>query len=217
MLSGTARSFKRPYARDSRKCGRAGEVYRYLRDQGVKYTNTSRAWSSTITAVPYPFSITGPQYGDFLCELFDEWLRSDTRTVSVRLFDSIVNLMATGIATSCHLGSNCRQYFVVDEYNGDVYPCDFFVGTRPGSAASTSSRGRSSTSRRRMGSSAAQDPVVRGLQGLRGQMAVQRRLPEIPRRRDRRRQTKLAVRGWKQFYRHSLPAFQRLAAEVKRG
>lgn len=31
-----------------------------------------------------------------------------------------------GIYTTCHLAGNCCQYFVV-EYNGDIYPCDFFV------------------------------------------------------------------------------------------
>ena len=28
--------------------------------------------------------------------------------------------------TVCQMGEDCRQYFVI-EFNGDVYPCDFFV------------------------------------------------------------------------------------------
>jgi uncharacterized protein len=58
--------------------------------------------------------------------MFDEWLRADTRKVSVRLFDSILVWLVTGERNVCHFGDNCCQYFVV-EHNGDVYPCDFFV------------------------------------------------------------------------------------------
>jgi uncharacterized protein len=34
--------------------------------------------------------------------------------------------MVDGNVNMCTIGRNCCQYFVV-EYNGDIYPCDFFV------------------------------------------------------------------------------------------
>jgi uncharacterized protein len=34
--------------------------------------------------------------------------------------------MVDGVANICSMKNNCCQYFVV-EYNGDIYPCDFFV------------------------------------------------------------------------------------------
>jgi uncharacterized protein len=46
--------------------------------------------------------------------------------VSVRYFDSILQKLLDGSCNICTLGDNCCQYFVV-EYNGDIYPCDFFV------------------------------------------------------------------------------------------
>ena len=73
-----------------------------------------------------PFSINGEEWGNFLCEIFDEWIKRDTRKVSVRLFDSILTLMVDGTYNVCRMGRNCCQYFVV-EHNGDIYPCDFFV------------------------------------------------------------------------------------------
>ena len=75
---------------------------------------------------PMPYTVSGEEWGDFLCEIFDQWRKTDIYTVSVRLFDSILNFLINGIYTTCHLSGNCCQYFVV-EYNGDIYPCDFFV------------------------------------------------------------------------------------------
>ncbi len=46
--------------------------------------------------------------------------------VSVRAFDSVLAMLVDGVANVCTMGTDCRQYFVV-EHNGDVYPCDFFV------------------------------------------------------------------------------------------
>ena len=43
-----------------------------------------------------------------------------------RYFDSILQKLIDGSCNICTLGNNCCQYFVV-EYNGDIYPCDFFL------------------------------------------------------------------------------------------
>ena len=46
--------------------------------------------------------------------------------VSIRLFDSIVSQLVRGFPTQCSFAETCRQYLVV-EYDGSVYPCDFHV------------------------------------------------------------------------------------------
>jgi len=107
---------------------RAAEVYRYLCSMDCLF-------HQYIPCVEFdgegdgkllPFAITGDEWGDFLCEIFDQWYPADTRRVSVRLFDSILTKMVDNVYNVCHMGRDCRQYFVV-EYNGDIYPCDFFV------------------------------------------------------------------------------------------
>ncbi|TVR05800.1 MAG: anaerobic sulfatase maturase [Spirochaetaceae bacterium] len=101
------------------------EVYRYLKSLGVhhhQYIPCVEPLNDGLT----DFSITAEQWGNFLNGIFDEWQEADTRTVSVRHFDSVVNLLVTGQYSSCTMGGSCRQYLVV-EHNGDVYPCDFFV------------------------------------------------------------------------------------------
>ncbi|MBL8025392.1 MAG: anaerobic sulfatase maturase, partial [Fibrobacteres bacterium] len=106
---------------------KAKDVYRFIKSLGVNF-------HQYIPAVRTPgqiskgdnFSITGEEYGRFLLDLFEEWYPRDTRTVSIRLFDSIINVLVRGNPFYCEMGSSCSDYFVV-EYNGDVYPCDFFV------------------------------------------------------------------------------------------
>ncbi len=73
-----------------------------------------------------PFSITGKEWGLFLTELFNEWIKQDVNKISIRLFDSIMEYLVYGRYNVCYMQGSCIQYFVV-EYDGGVYPCDFFV------------------------------------------------------------------------------------------
>ena len=102
------------------------EIYTYFRDMGFFYHHYIPCVEFDKHGKPLPFTITAEQWGDFLCEIFDEWIANDTQMVSVRLFDSIINYLVLNIKTICQMGEDCRQYFVI-EFNGDVYPCDFFV------------------------------------------------------------------------------------------
>jgi uncharacterized protein len=104
----------------------AKEVYRYLVDQGFYYHQYIPCVEFDSKGTLLPFAITGRQWGDFMCEIFDLWYYRDRQTVSVRYFDSILQKLIDGSCNICTLGDNCCQYFVV-EYNGDIYPCDFFV------------------------------------------------------------------------------------------
>lgn len=110
----------------SANVGRAAEVYRYLRDMGICYHQYIPCVEFDAEGQLLPFAVKGEEWGDFLCGIYDEWHRYDSRRVSVRCFDSIMTLLTEGSYNVCHMGGSCRQYFVV-EYNGDVYPCDFFV------------------------------------------------------------------------------------------
>lgn len=97
------------------------EIYEYLKDLGLNY-------HQYIPCVEFgeKWCISGEEWGDFLIGLFDQWVKDDVYTVSIRYFDSLVNRMITGKANVCHMDSHCCQYFVV-EHDGSVYPCDFFV------------------------------------------------------------------------------------------
>ena len=102
------------------------ETYRYLRDQGFLFHQYIPCVEMDPAGNPLPFSISGREWGDFLCAVFDAWIKNDVRTVSVRLFDGALSCLTGGPPTLCHMDRQCAQYYVV-EHNGDVYPCDFFV------------------------------------------------------------------------------------------
>ena len=105
---------------------RAREIYRYLVELGFYYHQYIPCVEFDQGGEPLPFSINGKEWGAFMCELFDEWYPEGIYTVSIRHFDSILFQMTEGATNVCSMGKNCCQYFVV-EYNGDIYPCDFFV------------------------------------------------------------------------------------------
>lgn len=72
------------------------------------------------------FSITPRQWGNFLCAIFDEWVKEDVGTYFIQLFDAtLANWMGVqpGI---CTLDKTCGHAGVM-EFNGDVYCCDHFV------------------------------------------------------------------------------------------
>ncbi|KKK53506.1 hypothetical protein LCGC14_3094110, partial [marine sediment metagenome] len=105
---------------------KASEIYQYLKSQGFFYHQYIPCVEFDERGKLKPFSITGADWGDFLCDLFDEWIKEDINKISIRLFDSILNYLVSGTYSVCFMGNNCCQYFVV-EYDGNVYPCDFFV------------------------------------------------------------------------------------------
>lgn len=102
------------------------EIYRYLGDQGMRFQQYIDCVEFDSNGRRQPYALAPGQWGEFLCRLFDEWYPRDCGRISIRLFDSIISRLATGIPTVCPMNSDCRNYFVV-ECNGDLFPCDFFV------------------------------------------------------------------------------------------
>ncbi len=78
------------------------------------------------TAEVADFSVSPQQWGDFLCTLFDEWVRNDVGEYFIQLFDSTLAGWM-GVAPSvCALAETCGHAGAM-EYNGDVYACDHYV------------------------------------------------------------------------------------------
>jgi len=104
---------------------RAVETYQFFRRLGIDYLQFIPLAEFRPHGEPEPFAITGEEYGHFLCDLFDAWW-PERRTVRVRYFDNIAEALAGQKPSTCTMHESCDSYAVV-EYNGDVYPCDFFV------------------------------------------------------------------------------------------
>ena len=195
------------------------ETYHYLRDElGVKFHQYIECVEFESDGSLQPFAVTGKEWGDFLCAVYDEWIRcGDTRQVSIRLFDSILTLMVDGYANVCAMGQSCQSYLVV-EHNGDVYPCDFYV--RPdlklgnimedsweallGSPAYASFGSRKSQWNEKCAE-------CKYLQYCAGCCPKNR-----PGKGKDPAQLSWLCDGWIQFFEHALPKFESLADDVRR-
>ena len=70
--------------------------------------------------------MTPGQWGDFLCAIFDEWVRNDVGRFYVETFDCILANWVGQDPGICVYARECGHAGVM-EYNGDVYSCDHFV------------------------------------------------------------------------------------------
>ncbi|MCL4401935.1 MAG: radical SAM protein, partial [Acidobacteria bacterium] len=101
------------------------EIYRFFRSLGINFIQYIPLAEFDEAGNPRPFTITPEQYGRFLCETFDVWW-PDRRRISIRTFENIAEALSGQRPSACTMLETCDSYVVV-EYNGDVYPCDFFV------------------------------------------------------------------------------------------
>ena len=186
--------------------GHGRTVYRFFRDElGAKWVQfipiIERATEETIAIANRGWSeqpgrqrllytqtgslvtertVGGEQYGRFLVDVFEEWVRRDVARVFVQLFD--VTLEAYfGRHLLCIHAPTCG-YGPALEHNGDLYSCDHFVEPRF-RLGNIHERHMlelvASPEQRKFGRGQARhaDGTV---SALRGQAPVPRRLPEGP-------------------------------------
>ena len=70
-------------------------------------------------------SVSAEQYGRFLIDIFEEWVRRDVGRVYVQLFDVTLGTYC-GHHLLCVHAPTCGSSPAL-EYNGDLYTCDHFV------------------------------------------------------------------------------------------
>lgn len=72
------------------------------------------------------WSVRARDYGQFLCDIFDCWVRQDVGKVYVQMFDVALAGWVGMEPPLCVYRKTCGDAMVV-EHNGDVYSCDHFV------------------------------------------------------------------------------------------
>lgn len=72
------------------------------------------------------FSVTPKQWGDFLCAIFDEWVKEDVGSIYIQLFDATLANWVGEQPGVCTMAKTCGHAGVM-EFNGDVYSCDHYV------------------------------------------------------------------------------------------
>ena len=75
---------------------------------------------------PPAYLVSPQQYGEFLVQLFDEWYEGGIPRISIRTFDNFLQSYIGVPNELCVHRDSCDSGLVV-EYNGDAYPCDFYI------------------------------------------------------------------------------------------
>ena len=110
--------------------------YHFFRDIGCHYLQFTpvverRRDTSALAAVDEagvvtPESVRPDEWGNFLCTVFDEWVRRDVGNVFVQLFDATLAGWMGVEPGVCSMAPTCGHAAVIDA-TGDVYSCDHFV------------------------------------------------------------------------------------------
>lgn len=73
-----------------------------------------------------PYTVPADKWGDFLCAIFDEWVKEDVGKIFIQIFDSTLANWVGENPGVCTMAKTCGHAGVM-EFNGDVYSCDHFV------------------------------------------------------------------------------------------
>jgi len=103
------------------------EPDQHSRELGLKLAEPPKSLRAAAEEVALtPWSVSGEDYGTFLCRVFDEWMRGDIGRVFVQIFDIALGAWMGHDPALCIFAKNCGKA-VAMEHNGDVYSCDHFV------------------------------------------------------------------------------------------
>lgn len=115
--------------------GRGAEVYKFLRQISVfmQFLPVAELLCDGRVQSPEnegadvaPWSVSAKGFGQFMCDIFDIWVKNDVGRRYVQLFDATLALMVGVQPSVCSLCETCGSGLTV-EHNGDVYCCDHFV------------------------------------------------------------------------------------------
>ncbi len=123
--------------------GRGAEIYRFMKSIGSRFmqvlpavehvvdvpgsprgaiVNPGRVANSHLA----PWSVSSKGFGQFLCDVFDEWVIADVGSYFVQMFDVALAQWVGVPPGLCSFSESCGEALIV-EHNGDVYSCDHFV------------------------------------------------------------------------------------------
>ena len=72
------------------------------------------------------WSVNADLYGEFLIQIFDQWVRRDVGNVFVQMFDVSLGIWSGAGPNLCIFLENCGQALAL-EHNGDLFSCDHYV------------------------------------------------------------------------------------------
>jgi uncharacterized protein len=93
---------------------------------GLKLAVGVRSGEDIETVKMTPWSVKPKAYGDFLIQIFNEWVRNDVGAFAVMNFEwALANYLGRPTQV-CQWTPHCGRSPII-EHNGDVYACDHYV------------------------------------------------------------------------------------------
>ena len=102
------------------------EVYRALRDLGTGWMQFIPIVRRDAQGRVTPDSVQPKQYGEFLKDVFSQWIYHDLDQTEVQLFSEMALVLSGGQAHLCWMRETCGHVPVIEK-DGGVYACDHFV------------------------------------------------------------------------------------------
>lgn len=101
----------------------AKKIYNYFKENDFQFIQIIPCIDDDC----HEYSITGKQYGQFLCEIFELWYKDfiNGTALDIRIFSNYLQMLMGYYPEQCGLLGRCFCGLII-EGNGDVYPCDFY-------------------------------------------------------------------------------------------
>jgi uncharacterized protein len=104
------------------------QVYRFFKEIKAQYISFIPLVEMQPTAAGglSPRTVPADAFGEFLCTIFDEWVRHDIGRIIVQIFEEAGRPARGQDHSLCIFRRTCGDVPVI-EHNGDFYSCDHFV------------------------------------------------------------------------------------------
>jgi uncharacterized protein len=101
-------------------------VYRFFKNEGVEFIQFIPAVERTPEGGVTEWTVRPEQWGNFLCAIFDEWVRNDVGRIFVQQFEVALEAWLGFEPSLCVHAKTCGNCLAM-EHNGDLFSCDHFV------------------------------------------------------------------------------------------
>jgi uncharacterized protein len=102
------------------------QVYRFFRNEWVEFIQFIPAVERTPDNGVTDWTVRPEQWGNFLCTIFDEWVRNDVGRIFVQQFEVALEAWLGFEPSLCVHARTCGNCLAM-EHNGDLFSCDHFV------------------------------------------------------------------------------------------
>jgi uncharacterized protein len=211
------------------------QVYRFLKEIGSGFMQfipivervaaqpdrdglTLISASSTATAMVSEWSVEPKAFGQFLCDIFDEWVRDDVGKYFVQIFDIALEAWLGLPPSLCVFHETCGTAMAI-EHNGDLYSCDHFVypENRLGNIVETPLESLVNSDQQKGFGLAKREALPRDCRDCEVRFACNGECPKhrFVRTPDGERGLNYLCAGYKLFFTHVAPYMEFMAAELR--